>query len=165
MTLKSLTTGVAAVAALGAAALGVTSAIAIAPAPRVQLINIGAPLPLDPVVAALPTADQVVGLLNSLADPAVPFASKSYLIEGGIGGAESAVADHKLRKAARKGQLPLSFSVANVAPAGPDAASADVTVSGPQMAARTMNLTFVDQGGWELSRASATQLLQAASGT
>lgn len=162
MTVKTLTTGVAAVAAIGAAAFGVGTAIAPAPASHVQLAAVGAPLPLDPA-EALPTADQLVGLLNSLADPAVPFANKGNLIEGGLGGAESAVADHKLRKAERKGQLPLAFAVNNIAPAGPGSASADVTVSGPQLAARTMNLTFVDLGGWELSRASANQLIQATS--
>lgn len=162
MTLKSLTAGVAGVAAIGAAALGVTTAFTTAPAPQVQLTGIGAPLPQDPV-GALPTAGQLVGVLSSLADPAVPFASKSYLVEGGIGGGEAAIADHKLQKAQRKGQLPLSFGVDNIAPAGPNAANADVTVSGPKMAPRTMPLTFVNQGQWELSRSSATQLIQAAS--
>ncbi|MGV0633092.1 hypothetical protein ABQE69_05235 [Mycolicibacillus trivialis] len=162
MTVKSLATGAAAVAALGAAALGVTGVIGTAPAPQVQLTTLGAPLPLEPA-EALPTADQLTGVLTSLADPAVPFASKGNLIEGGIGGVEGTVADRKLQKAARKGQLPLSFSVDNIAPAGPGTAAADVTVSGPKMAARTMNLTFVNQGGWELSRSSATQLIQAAS--
>jgi len=162
VTVKTLTTGVAAVAAIGAAALGVSTALTPAPASQVQLAAVGAPLPLNPA-EALPTADQLIGLLNSLADPGVSFANKSSLIEGGLGGAESAVADHKLRKAERKGQLPLAFNVNNITSAGPGSASADVTVSGPQLAARTMNLTFVDQGGWELSRASANELIQAAS--
>ena len=162
MIVKSLTTGIAAVAALGAAALGVTAAVTAAPAPQVQLTAVGAPLPLDPV-DALPTAGQLVGVLTSLADPAVPFASKGYLVEGGVDGAQAVVADHKLQKAQRKGQLPLAFSVANIAPGGPGVANADVTVSGPKMAPRTMPLSFVNQGNWELSRASATQLIQAAS--
>jgi hypothetical protein len=42
----------------------------------------------------------------------------------------------------------------------PGAASADVTASGPQLAPTTQNLTFVNQGGWKLSRSSAMSLLQ-----
>ena len=89
MTVKSLATGVAAVAAIGAAAAGVTCIASVTAAlPQVQPVVFSAPLPLDPVVpgADIPTPDVLVSLLNSLQDPSVPFASKSNLVEGGIGG-------------------------------------------------------------------------------
>jgi hypothetical protein len=114
--------------------------------------------------SAVPTADQLTGVLSGLADPDVSFVDKANLVEGGVGPTEATMADHALHKAARKGELPLSFSVANIAPAGPAAATADVTVSGPKLAPRTMDVTFVNQDGWRLSSAAATQLLLAATG-
>jgi hypothetical protein len=57
----------------------------------------------------------------------------------------------------------LSFNVSNIQPSGPNAATADVAVSGPKLPAPvTRNLTFVNQGDWTLSQDSAAQLLQAA---
>jgi hypothetical protein len=167
MIVKSLAAGAAAIAAVGAAASGIAPTVTMTAtnpaASRAVLAVFGAPLPLAPA-ADVPTPGQLTGLLNSLADPGVPFADKAGLVEGGVAPMEASVADRKLQKAARKGELPLSFSVANIQPSGPGAATADVTVSGPQLSPRTMNVTFVDQGSWMLSSASAMQLLQAASG-
>lgn len=165
MTVKALATGMAAVAAIGAAAAGLTSMTVSANAPQVQPVVFRAPLPADQT-AGLPTAGQLTNVLSGLANPAVPFANKSGLVEGGIGPAEAALADHALHKAAKKGQLPLSFNVTNIAPAGPGAATADVAVSGPKITAPVNeSATFVNQGGtWMLSRSSAMALLQAASG-
>src|SRR5699024_2678979 len=107
-------------------------------APAVQPAVFGTPLPQNPA-ADVPSPDQLTGVLNSLADPGVPSASKAGLIEGGIGAVEAHTADKRLQKAAQNGQLPLSFSVANIAPAGPGTATADVTASGPQLAPQTFN--------------------------
>ncbi|MGH3594764.1 MAG: hypothetical protein ACRDUT_02140 [Mycobacterium sp.] len=160
MTVKSLATGVAAVAAISAAAAGVTCIASVAPAtPQVQPVVFGAPLPLDPATD-VPTADELITVLNGLQNPSVPFASKSYLVEGGVGGVEAHIADRKLQKAAANGSLPLSFNIANIVPAGPGAASADVTATGPHLASTTQNLTFVNQGGWKLSKGSAMTLIQ-----
>ena len=160
MSMRAIATGFAAVAAIGAAAGGVS---AIGPAAyQVQPVVFGAPLPQDPA-AGMPTAGQLTGLLNSLADPSVPFANKSNLVEGGISGTEAHMADHQLKKAAKNGDLPLSFSVANIQPAASGSATADVAVSGPKITAPvTQNVTFINQGGWILSRSSAMTLLQAA---
>jgi hypothetical protein len=165
-TFKSIATGVAAVAAIGAAAGGLTSIAFSAPA-QVQPVAFGAPLPSDPVPApapgaSVPTADQLTGLLNSLADPNVPFANKSDLVEGGISGTEAHIADHELKKAAKNGDLPLAFNVANIQPgAAAGSATADVSVSGPKLPNPvTQNIAFVNQGSWMLSRASAVQLVQ-----
>lgn len=157
--------GVAALGAVGAA-VG-TASVTPVPAP-VQLAAFGAPLPQSPPPApipgaSLPTAGQLTGLLNSLADPSVPFANKSNLVEGGISGTEAHVADHQLKKAAKNGDLPLAFNVTNIQQGAPGSATADVAVSGPKLPNPvTQNVTFVNQGSWMLSRASAMELLQAA---
>ena len=147
-----------AAAAVAAGAAGTVVAVTPATSPAVAPVVFGAPLPLDPA-AAIPTADQITGVLNSLADPGVPFASKAYLVEGGIGRLEARTADALMRNAVAKGQIPLSFSVGDISPIGPGAASATVTASGPGMPPTTQTVTFVDQGGWKLSRASATAVL------
>ncbi|MGC2653057.1 MAG: hypothetical protein WA317_05530 [Mycobacterium sp.] len=163
MTLKLLATGVVALAAIGAAAAGVTSIASVRQnVPQAQLAVVGAPLPLDP--ASLPSPGDLVGVLNGLQDPGVPFANKSNLIQGGVGGVEGHVADRKLQKAAQNGQLPLSFNIANIQPAAPGAVSADVTASGPGLAPSTRNLSFINEDGWKLSRSSAMTLLQSVSG-
>jgi hypothetical protein len=169
---KSIARSVAALAAIGAAAAGVSSIASGVPASglaQVQLVAVGAYLhPQDPAPAPapganVPTAAQLTGLLNSLADPSVPFANKSNLVEGGISGTEAHIADHELKKAAKNGDLPLSFNVTNIQPGAPGSATADVSVSGPKLVSPvTQNVTFVNQGSWMLSRASAMELLQAA---
>jgi hypothetical protein len=148
------------VAAIGAAAAGVTSLASITPpASQVEPVVFGVPLPLDPA-ADVPSPGQLVGVLSGLQDPGVPFASKGNLVQGGVSDAEGRIADRQLRKASEKGQLPLSFKVTNIAPAGPGAATADVTTSGPRLAPTTQNMTFVDEDGWKLSRASALAVVQ-----
>ncbi|WP_422224518.1 hypothetical protein [Mycobacterium sp.] len=160
--MKSLATGVAAVAAIGAAAAGVTCIASVTNAlPQVKPVVFSAPLPLDPVVpgADVPTPDQLATVLNTLQDPSVSFANKGYLVEGGIPFPAS-IADHELQKAAAKGSVPLTFNITNIAPVGPAAASASITATGPHLAPTVENLTFVDQGGWKLSHDSAMTLIQ-----
>jgi hypothetical protein len=164
-TVKSIATGVAALAVIGGAAAGVASTTQQGGAGQVQLAAVGAPLPQSPPApgATVPTTADLTGLLNSLADPNVPFANKSNLVEGGISGMEAHVADRKLSKAAKNGDLPLSFNITNIQPATPGSATADVVVSGPKIPSPvTQSVTFVNQGSWMLSRASAMELLQAA---
>jgi hypothetical protein len=173
LTVKSLATGVVAAAAIGATAAGVTAGVifnsSVTPATSdVQPVVFSAPSPasgnhLQPLAPAadVPTPDQLISVLNGLQNPGVPFASKSYLVEGGVGGVEGRIADRKLQKAAANGSLPLTFNIANITPAGPATASADVTAAGPHLAPTTQNIMFVNQGGWKLSRGSAMTLLQA----
>ena len=168
MTPKLLAAGVTAAAIAGACAAGVTaltsaSAVPIG-SPAIQLASSWsplAPLPAEPAdpAAVVPSADQLSGVLNSLADPGVPFASKGYLVEGGLGRLEARTADALMRKAVASGQVPLSFTIADITPAGMGAATANVTASGPGMPAATQSVLFVDQGGWKLSRSSATTVL------
>lgn len=169
---KTIATGVAALGVVVGAAVGPASvaSVSTAGAARVQLAAIGAPLPQDPAPAPapapsvnVPTSDQLTGLLNSLADPSVSFANKGNLVEGGISGTQAHLADHEFKKAADKGDFPLSFNVSNIQPSAPGSVTADVSVSGPRIPTPfTQNCTFVNQGGWVLSRASAMQLIQAA---
>jgi hypothetical protein len=162
VSVKSLATGVAAVAAIGAAAAGVTCIASVTAAlPQVQPVVFSAPLPLDPVVpgADVPTPDQLATVLNALQDPSMSFANKGYLIEGGVP-VPASLADHELQKAAAKGSLPLTFSFTSITPAGPGVAAAALTATGPHLAPTYENLTFVDQGGWKLSHDSAMTLIQ-----
>ena len=168
--IKYVATGVAALGAVGAAAVGTASIASVAagsPA-QVQLAALGAPVPQNPPPvpapsADLPSASQLTGLLTSLADPSVPFANKSNLVEGGVSGTTAHMADHELKKAAKNGDLPLAFNVTNIQSGAPGSATADVAVSGPKLVNPvTQNVTFVNQGSWMLSRTSAMALLQAA---
>ncbi len=164
LTVKCLAVGAAAVAAIGVAAAGVTSvSCGNVVESQVQPVVFSAPLPLDQT-GSLPAPGQLTRVLNGLVDPNVPFANKAGLVEGGVGPTEAHLADHALEKADKRGQFPLSFNVSNIEPAGPDSVTADVAVSGPKIVSPvTKNVTFVNQGGWVLSRASAMSLLQAAS--
>jgi hypothetical protein len=163
-TVKLFATGALALAVIGGAAAGIAS-LPSAPT-SMQLTAVGAPLPQDPAPpgASVPTPDQLTGVLNSLADPNVSFTNKSNLVEGGISGSTAHMADHELKKAAKNGDLPLAFNVTNVQPgAAPGSVTAQVAVSGPKLPTPvTQNVTFINQGGWVLSRSSAMELLQAA---
>lgn len=118
----------------------------------------GVPRSLDPA-ADLPTADQLTGILTSLADPGVPFAAKAYLVEGGIAGWRRARRRRADAEGRRQGAGAADLRGEQYRPAGPGAASANVTGTGPAMPSVTKNITFVDQGGWKISRISATAVL------
>jgi hypothetical protein len=165
MTVKLLATGAAAVAAIGAAAAGVTFAASAAPSmPAVQPVVLGVPFAQDPPPApGLPSAGDLSSLCTNLTNPGVSYHSKTGLVAGGLSDSDGRVADHDLRQAFRDGKFPQSYDVSNIQPAGPDGASADVAISGPKFPAPvTQNLTFVNQGGWVISPQSAQVLLQAA---
>lgn len=161
MTLKYLATGVAAAALIGAAAAGVTSIaspVAQAPnptvaSPAVVLANVDGLLPMDPATD-LPSADQLAAVVNGLGQAGVPFASKSWLVEGGIGFTQGKLADRYFA-----GKLPLTATIGNIWPVAPGLAGATVTATGPGVGPVTQDLTFVNQGGWKLSRASVDQLI------
>lgn len=157
MTVKLFAGGLLAAGLVAGGMTGLTTVTSSAPM-AVAPVVFGVPMPMDPA-ADVPTADQLTGVLVGLADPGVPFASKSYLVEGGIGRLEARTADALMRNAVAKGQMPLSFTIGPIAPAGPGAATATVTAAGPNTPPTTQSVTFVDQGGWKLSRTSATAVL------
>jgi hypothetical protein len=171
MSVKLLAAGVTAVAAIGAAAAGVVSVAPGGPATfQVRPVVLGAPLPLDPPPnpqpeANLPTISDLTTVLTNLSNPGVSYKAKEGLVEGGISPGQGRGLDHELRKGYRNGDFPLSFEVSNIQPSGPGRANADVAISGPKIPAPvTMNLAFVDQGGWVLTQDSAMELVQAAAG-
>jgi hypothetical protein len=166
---KFTATSAAALAVIGGAAAGFVSVAASVAPPgepaQVQLAAVGAPLPQDPPPApGLPTPDQLSSLCNQATDPGVSYTTKTNLVENGISPDEGHVADHDLRKAYRDGKFPETFAVTNIAPAGPNAAQADVAISGPKFAGPvTKHLAFVNQGGnWILQHDAAIALIQAA---
>src|SRR5262249_3077321 len=163
----SIATGVAAVGAVGRAAVGVRG-IGFVPgsAAQVQLAAVGAPAPLDPPEQGLPTPQQLSSLCNQVTDPGVSYTTKTNLVENGITPDEGHVADHDLRKAYRDGKFPEQFNVTNIQPAGPNMAQADVAITSPKFVGPvTKHLLFVNQGGnWILQHDSALALLQAATG-
>jgi len=159
VSLKSLTTGVAAATLVGAAAVGVTSvaSVPITVSPAITPVVFGAPLPLDSDPAL---TGEFTGILNQLANSG---SINGNLIDGGVGIIEARTADQLLKNAAAKGYLPLNISVdPNSITESGNTASATVTASGPALAPTTQTVTFVNNGGWKLSKGSATALLQAA---
>jgi hypothetical protein len=175
--LKSVATSAAVLGAMGAAAVGVTSIAsfgASGPA-QVQLAAAGVPLPQDPPPPApssgLPTPDLLSHLCTQVTDPGVGYTTMNNLVQGGISPNEADVAEYDLRKAYLNGNFPEQFAVSNIQPAGPNAATADVAISGPKFAGPvTKNLAFVNTGenwreNWKLQHDSALALLQAATAT
>ena len=172
MTVKLLA-GAAAVAAITAAAAGLTSvAIGATPGLQVQPAALGVPFAQDPPpppppgAPPLPSPDQLSSLCNQVTDPGVSYQNKFGLVENGISGDEGHVADHDLRKAYRDGKFPEQFNVTNIQPVGPNAVSADVAITGPKFAGPvTKQLAFIDQGGtWVMQHDAAIALVQAATG-
>lgn len=157
MPAKRFTVGVVAIAAAAAGVVGLGPSVQSAS--DVRPVVFAAPLPLDPA-ADLPTAGQLFDLLNALQDTTVPFSDKSHLVEGGISPMEAHLADARLKQAVAHGELPLKATVTNILSTGANTVSADVTISGPKLNPVTQNLTFVNQGGWKISRASAVTLLE-----
>jgi hypothetical protein len=162
VSLKSLTTGVAAATLVGAAAAGVTC-IAPVPtaAPAITPVVFGVPMPMDNDPAL---AGQLAGILNQIANGAT-ITENSSLIEGGVGILEGRTANRLLAQARQKGQLPLDISVTSVSPPAADGSVvATVNASGPGMSPTTRPVTFVPGGpqGWMVQKASAMSLMQAA---
>lgn len=163
MSLKSVTIGVAAATLVGAAAVGVTS-IATVPttvSPAITPVVFGAPLPLDSDPAL---AGQLTGILNQLANGAT-ITENAGLIQGGVGLFEGRTANRLLAQAQQNGELPLNLAVTNVSPPAPDGSvTATVNASGPKTPPTSQQVTFVPGGpsGWQVSKSSATALLQAA---
>jgi hypothetical protein len=156
VTLKTLVTGVAAVAAVGGAAVGVTSLASstITAAPAVQPVVWDIPMPLTPEGDALVgPLTQTVNTLGSGGS----FSGKSAYIQG-LGRFTGKGVELKYNDAVAKGYLPLTATVDNVVPtpAG-DLATANVTATLASGEVRSMPLTFVRGGsptGWQLSSQS-----------
>jgi hypothetical protein len=171
MTVKMLATGAAAVAAIGAAAAGLTSvAVGATSGFEVQPAALGVPFAQDPPpppapgAQPLPSPEQLSSLCTQVTDPGVSYQTKFGLVENGISDDEGHVADHDLRKAYRNGNFPEQFNVTNIQSVAPNAVNADVAITGPKFAGPvTKQLAFIDQGGtWVMQHDAAIALVQAA---
>ena len=142
MTLKTLVTGVAAAAVMGGAAMGVTSiaspAIAVADECAVD-------------------AGTLQGVLDTLVAPGVPFSSagKSSLVEGGVGVLKGRLADGALKNAYAEGTLPTAISVE------PPICTGNIATTTVSASGKSMPITFVNEGNWKVSSASASTVLAA----
>jgi hypothetical protein len=173
MTVKIFAAGAAAAAIIGAAGAGVSSVgygSFGTPGYSVQPVALSVPLPQDPAPGQpdLPNPGQLSSLCTQVTDPGVNYETKNALVENGMNPDEGRVADHDLRKAYRDGNFPEQFNVTNIQPAGPNAATADVAISGPKFAGPvTKQLAFIDTGGgnWILQHDAAIALIQAATAT
>jgi hypothetical protein len=162
VTLKTLVTGMAAVAVVGGAAAGVTSIAppAVSSAPAVQPVVWDIPMPQAP---APDLASPLLQTLQALAGGG-SFSGKASYIQGGIGRIEGIAADRAYNKAAAAGKFPLTFNIANIDQEG-GVASADVTATSALGTSATQNVQFVagpSPSGWQISKASALDLLSAA---
>ena len=162
MTLKTLVTGMAAVAVVGGAAAGVTSVAspAVSSAPAVQPVVWDIPMPQAP---APDLQGPLLQTLQALAGGG-SFAGKASYIQGGIGRVEGIAADRAYNKAAADGKFPLTFGLANINQEG-GVANADVTATSALGTSATQNVQFVagpSPTGWQISKASALNLLSAA---
>jgi hypothetical protein len=162
VTLKTLVTGVAAAALVGGAAAGVTSIAspAVSSAPAVQPVVWDIPMPQTP---APDLQSPLVQTLQALAGGG-SFAGKAPYIQGGIGRIEGIAADRAYNKAAAEGKFPLRFAINNIDQQD-GVAFADVTATSALGTSATQNVQFVagpSPTGWQISKASALNLLSAA---
>lgn len=154
MTLKSLVTGVAAIAAVGGAAAGVTSIAspAITAAPAVQPVVWDIPLPAAPAPDLKNPIAQTVNTLGSGGS----FAGKSAYIQG-LGRFTGKGVELKYNDAVAKGYLPLTAEVIGDPDLNGNMATATIQATLGTGEVRSMPLTFV-QGpsptGWLLSSQS-----------
>lgn len=165
MILKSLARGAAAAAIVGGAALGVTS-LSLTAAPVAAASPVVFDVPLQPPPANEALAAEFTRILTTLANGG-SITANEYLIQGGVGPIEGRTADRLLRNAAQSGYLPLNISVdpGSIVQTG-NTATAMVTASGPQLAPVSQGVTFISNGtNWQLSKASATSLIQRALAT
>ena len=162
MTLKTLVTGMAGAALVAAAAAGVTSVAspAVSSAPAVQPVVWDIPMPQAPAPELQSPLLQTLQVLASGGS----FSGKSSYIQGGIGRIEGIAADRAYNKAAAEGKFPLAFNIANIDQEG-GVANADVTATSALGTTATQNVQFVagpSPSGWQISKASALNLLSSA---
>ena len=86
-----------------------------------------APQPPDP---AVPTADQVAGLLSRLTDPTTPDPAKAALVQGGLTPDVLGQIDQNLTGLDRAGSLPFAIDVTDIQPAPDDYAGVTVSITG-----------------------------------
>ncbi|MDT5236758.1 MAG: hypothetical protein QOF47_2745 [Mycobacterium sp.] len=163
MTLKTLVTGMAAAAMVAGAAASVTSVAS----PALSTTTAVQPVVWDIPMPQAPAPDLQAPLLQTLQALAGggSFSGKASYIQGGIGRIEGIAADRAYNRAAAEGKFPLTFNIANIDSDG-GVANADVTATSALGTTATQNVQFVagpSPTGWQIGKASALNLLSAAS--
>jgi|KBSSwiStaDraftv2_1062776.scaffolds.fasta_scaffold00174_21 hypothetical protein len=154
--MKSLVTGVAAVALVAAAAGGVTSiASSTSAAPAVAPVVFGIPMPAAP-------APDLEGPLNATLaalGAAGPFSARLPYIEP-LGGLTGRVAESQYNSLVKRGVFPLTATISNVDSDGTTATGL-VTATSANGAPHSTTLTFVagpSPTGWLLTKSSLSAL-------
>lgn len=164
MIVKSLVTGIAATALVGAAAVGTTVAA------QTAVPTTGMRAAVAPVVRQLPLPQapapglqtSLVSTLTGLTAAGSFAGSKGSYIQGGVGRLEAITADRAYSNAVKQGVFPMSFAVADIDDLGDGTATANVTATAATGATASEPLTFVagpSPTGWQLSKGSAMALL------
>ncbi|MBF6245480.1 nuclear transport factor 2 family protein [Nocardia elegans] len=105
--------------------------------------------------APAPTAEELQATLNGFVDPAKPTAEKEKLVVGGD--KRAANIDTMTKGLANYGTI--TFTVADIKTEG-DQATGQVTITSPHGPAGPMPMTWQHSAaGWQLSDASACQIL------
>ncbi|CAM5734733.1 hypothetical protein MAUB1S_04341 [Mycolicibacterium aubagnense] len=164
MIVKSLVTGIAATALIGAAAVGTTVAS------QTDIPTTGTRAAVAPVVRQVPLPQapapglqaSLVSTLTGLTAAGSFAGSKGSYIQGGVGRLEAITADRAYSNAVKQGVFPMSFAVADIDDLGDGTATANVTATAATGATASEPLTFVagpSPTGWQLSKGSAMALL------
>jgi hypothetical protein len=161
---KSLVTGIAAAALVGAAAVGTTVAsqpagLTAGTSPAVAPVVRQVPLPQAPAPGLQAS---LVSTLSGLTAAGSFAGSKGSYIQGGVGRLEAITADRAYSNAVKQGVFPMSFAVADIDDLGDGTATANVTATAATGATAAQPLTFVagpSPTGWQLSKGSAMALL------
>jgi hypothetical protein len=112
----------------------------------------------DPCTGPVPTVDQVLEILNVMADPDIPAANKTNIVTPGFTPDEAGtIDDHLTRIKVFGGILPLPFVVTNIQPAPNSLAGATVEITGNLWQRTNPHpVVLVDQGGhWMITHDTA----------
>lgn len=118
----------------------------------------------DPCTGPVPTADEVVGILQQLTDPNIPAANKGDIVTPGFSPDEAGTIDnHLTRMEAFGGLLPPDFVLTDIESAPAKFAGATVATNGGyKHAIHPRPLVLVDQGGhWLITHDTAMDVLDA----
>lgn len=117
-----------------------------------------------PCTGPVPTADEVVAIMDKLTDPGIPAATKTDSVTPGFTPDEAASIDDHLNRMNAVGLLPLNFAVTNIQPAPNNLAGATVSATGRWYNQYTPPgpIVLVDQGGhWLITHDTAVQVMDA----
>jgi len=109
----------------------------------------------------VPSADQVVGIMQELTDPNRPAASKTDIVTPGFSPDEAGSIDDHLHRTDEDGLLPYNFVVTDIVSAPANFAGATVTVTGNfNQRSAPQHIVLADQRGhWLITHDTAWTML------